>query len=419
MTAASEIYGERMAREYDRGRHLLPEAEDVWAHSLDGLVAEGARVVDIGAGTGRFAGLFARRLGCRVVAVEPSAEMRAAGRSSEVAGVVWAAGAAESLPLRSGTADLVWMSCIVHYLDLVRAGREAARVLAPGGRVLVRSDFPDRFDDQFWIRWFPAARAVDEVRMPTVEAIAAAWAPSGLRLEARLPFRHPVARNLDDLADRFARRAISTLTLISDDEYERGMAALRADARREPAAPVFALVDLLVFVPDRPRIDLATVVVDDYDEAIAFFVGALGFDLAEDTPAVSGAGNPSNERGRVTSSRPPRSVLPAHAATQRAARATAAPIGAASKRWVVVRPPGGGTGLLLARADGERQAAAVGEQAGGRVGFFLRVDDVPAAYERLRAAGVVFEGPPRREAYGRVAVFRDVAGNRWDLVGPR
>jgi ubiquinone/menaquinone biosynthesis C-methylase UbiE/catechol 2,3-dioxygenase-like lactoylglutathione lyase family enzyme len=369
-----------MAREYDRGRRLLPEAEDVWAHSLDGLVAPGDRVVDAGAGTGRFAALFARRLGCRVVAVEPSAEMRAAGRGTHASGVTWAAGAAEALPLRSGAADLVWMSCIVYYVDLARAGREVARVLAPGGRVVVRSDFNDRYDEQFWTRWFPAARAVDAQRMPSVEAIAAAWAPSGLRLEARVPFRHPVARDLTDLAERFARRAISTLTLISDDDYARGMAALWADARREPAEPVYAAMDLLVFVPDRPRLDLVTVVVDDYDPAIAFFVGVLGFDLVEDTPAVSGAGRP--------------------------------------KRWVVVRPPGGGTGLLLARADGERQAATVGEQAGGRVGFFLRVDDVPAAYDRLQAAGVEFEGPPRREPYGRVAVFRDVAGNRWDLVGP-
>jgi SAM-dependent methyltransferase/catechol 2,3-dioxygenase-like lactoylglutathione lyase family enzyme len=380
VTAASEIYDERMAREYDRGRRLLPEAEDVWAHSLDGLVAPGDRVVDVGAGTGRFAALFSRRLGCRVVAVEPSAEMRAAGRGTRATGVTWAAGAAEALPLRSGAADLVWMSCIVHYLDLARAGREAARVIAPGGRVVVRSDFQDRYDEQFWARWFPAARAIDDGRMPPVEAIAGAWAPSGLRLEARVPFRHPVARDLTDLAERFARRAISTLTLISDDDYARGMAALWADARCEPAAPVYAAMDLLVFVPDRPRLDLVTVVVDDYDTAIAFFVGILGFDLVEDAPAVSGAGRP--------------------------------------KRWVVVRPHGGGTGLLLARADGERQAAAVGEQAGGRVGFFLRVDDVPAAYDRLRAAGVEFEGPPRREPYGRVAVFRDVAGNRWDLVGP-
>lgn len=123
------------------------------------------------------------------------------------------------------------------------------------------------------------------------------------------------------------------------------------------------------------------VIVDDYDEAIGFFVGALGFELVEDSPALtSGDGRP--------------------------------------KRWVVVRPPGTVTGLLLAQADGGRQARAVGDQFAGRVGLFLRVDDFQASYDRMRAAGVEFVGEPRLEPYGSVAIFLDVAGNRWDLLGP-
>jgi uncharacterized glyoxalase superfamily protein PhnB len=89
-----------------------------------------------------------------------------------------------------------------------------------------------------------------------------------------------------------------------------------------------------------------------------------------------------------------------------------------AKRWVVVRPPGGDTAILLAQADGERQAAAVGNQTAGRVGFFLEVDDFDAAYQRMTAAGVEFVTVPRTEPYGRVAVFTDIAGNRWDLLGP-
>jgi uncharacterized glyoxalase superfamily protein PhnB len=84
----------------------------------------------------------------------------------------------------------------------------------------------------------------------------------------------------------------------------------------------------------------------------------------------------------------------------------------------VVRPPGAETGILLARADGQDQAAAVGNQFAGRVGLFLQVDDFDAVYERMTAAGVEFVTVPRTEAYGRVAVFRDIAGNRWDLLGP-
>ncbi len=128
------------------------------------------------------------------------------------------------------------------------------------------------------------------------------------------------------------------------------------------------------------HLEQVAVVVDDYDEAIAFFVGALGFELAEDLPATTNDGRP--------------------------------------KRWVVVRPPGGQTGVLLARADGDEQAAVVGRQFAGRVGLFLRVDDFERQYERMRAAGVEFVTEPRTEPYGHVAVFLDVAGNRWDLLGP-
>jgi catechol 2,3-dioxygenase-like lactoylglutathione lyase family enzyme len=130
----------------------------------------------------------------------------------------------------------------------------------------------------------------------------------------------------------------------------------------------------------RMHLELVSVIVDEYDEAIEFFVGRLGFELVEDSPAVTNDGRP--------------------------------------KRWVVVRPPGAATGLLLARADGVAQRDAVGAQFAGRVGLFLRVDDFAAAYERMRAAGVEFLSAPRTEPYGRVAVFADVAGNRWDLLGP-
>jgi catechol 2,3-dioxygenase-like lactoylglutathione lyase family enzyme len=128
------------------------------------------------------------------------------------------------------------------------------------------------------------------------------------------------------------------------------------------------------------HLGLISLVVSEYDPAIAFFVDVLGFELAEDSPSLTNDGRP--------------------------------------KRWVVVRPPGATTGLLLARADGEEQAAVVGCQAAGRVGFFLHVEDFGAAYDRMTAAGVGFLAAPRTEPYGRVVVFRDIAGNKWDLIGP-
>jgi len=128
------------------------------------------------------------------------------------------------------------------------------------------------------------------------------------------------------------------------------------------------------------RIDLITVVVEEYDPAIEFFVEVLGFELVEDSPSLTNDGR--------------------------------------AKRWVVLRPPGEhSTGILLARADGEDQTEAIGNQTGGRVGFFLRVSDFDATYQRMQNAGVDFVSAPRYEDYGKVVVFRDIAGNKWDLIG--
>lgn len=121
-----------------------------------------------------------------------------------------------------------------------------------------------------------------------------------------------------------------------------------------------------------------TLVVRDYDEAISFFTGALGFELLEDAPLGDG------------------------------------------KRWVRVRPRGGGgAALLLARAADEAQEACVGRQAGGRVGFFLHTDDFWRDHRAYVERGVRFIEAPREEEYGTVAVFLDLYGNRWDLLQPR
>ncbi|MFJ1735225.1 VOC family protein [Streptomyces sp. NPDC088254] len=126
------------------------------------------------------------------------------------------------------------------------------------------------------------------------------------------------------------------------------------------------------------HIALVTLVVDDYDDALRFYTEALGFRLVEDEPRPDGS------------------------------------------RWVVVRPGErqGGAGLLLARAKGDAQRARVGDQTGGRVGFFLHTDDFAGDHARMRAAGVTFLEEPRHEPYGSVAVFQDLYGNRWDLLQP-
>jgi catechol 2,3-dioxygenase-like lactoylglutathione lyase family enzyme len=125
------------------------------------------------------------------------------------------------------------------------------------------------------------------------------------------------------------------------------------------------------------RLALVTIVVDDYDAAVDHYVGDLGFRLVEDTDLGDG------------------------------------------KRWVVVSPgEAAGTALLLARAADDRQRARIGDQTGGRVGFFLHTDDFATRHARMLAAGVRFAEAPRHEPYGTVAVFTDRYGNRWDLIQP-
>ncbi len=127
----------------------------------------------------------------------------------------------------------------------------------------------------------------------------------------------------------------------------------------------------------RQTIARIALVVPDYDAGIAFYCGKLGFDLVEDTALDT------------------------------------------DKRWVVVRPKGAvETALLLAKADGERQRAAIGNQTGGRVGFFLFTDDFARDHAAMLAEGVVFLEEPRHEPYGVVAVFSDPFGNHWDLLQP-
>ena len=120
-----------------------------------------------------------------------------------------------------------------------------------------------------------------------------------------------------------------------------------------------------------------TLLVPDYDAGIAFYVDQLGFTLLEDTTLT------------------------------------------ATKRWVRVAPPGAQTALLLAKADGNAQEAAIGQQTGGRVSFFLHTDNFARDYAAMRAKGITFKEEPRHEAYGSVVVFEDPFGNLWDLIEPK
>ena len=126
------------------------------------------------------------------------------------------------------------------------------------------------------------------------------------------------------------------------------------------------------------KLALVTLIVDSYDRGISFFTESLGFELIEDSPSTTNEG--------------------------------------VRKRWVVVKPPGGESALLLAKADGPAQVALIGSQMGGRVGFFYHVEDFEKTYAQMQATGVEFLEEPRSEPYGHVVVFNDPFGNKWDLL---
>jgi catechol 2,3-dioxygenase-like lactoylglutathione lyase family enzyme/ketosteroid isomerase-like protein len=211
---------------------------------------------------------------------------------------------------------------------------------------------------------------------------------------------------MGELAARFIRRVAyesDEVSVLGDAAFDRGTFAFTVAPRsggdtsrvtgkyfwllQRRAAAGWRVTRLIVSRDEGPEEDDAGVrqslahvalVVRDYDEAIAFYCGPLGFTLVEDTY------QPEQD-----------------------------------KRWVVVAPPGSrGTTVLLARASTPDQARAVGNQTGGRVFLFLRTDDFWRDYETMRSAGVRFVREPRDQPYGTVAVFADLYGNLWDLVGP-
>ncbi|CAN5554120.1 hypothetical protein BH11MYX1_BH11MYX1_51530 [soil metagenome] len=222
----------------------------------------------------------------------------------------------------------------------------------------------------------PIDLLLTDIVMPGVDGRTLANVPSAqeLRWSDQVSFVEQVLRALT-LPEDAARMFDAVSVHRSHPDQRKGPTAMRC-ANREANA----LICDARHVPRSAGIELVSLLVADYDPAIAFFVDVLGFELLEDSAAVS------TRTGQA-------------------------------KRWVVVRPRHAHTGILLARADNDAERAAIGNQHGGRVGFFLRVDDFDIQLARMRAANVQLVGEPRQEPYGRVLVFIDLLGNRWDLLG--
>ena len=245
-------YDRRLYQAYRAGRSLSADTGRLWMDAISGHIA-GARsdltVLDLGAGTGRFSVLLADAFGARVVAVEPSAKMRAdAERGSAHPRVVYRDGAADAIPAPDGEFDFALLSMVIHHVpDLAGCARELHRVLNHDGRVFIRNTFSGRLEGIRHYEFFPSARAIDEARLPTVARVREAFEARGFAFEALDTLEQEIDPSLAAHYDRIKRRALSSFELISDAEFEQGLQLMRIAADRETTpTPILEKIDLLV-----------------------------------------------------------------------------------------------------------------------------------------------------------------------------
>jgi ubiquinone/menaquinone biosynthesis C-methylase UbiE len=245
-------YDRRLYRAYRAGRALSADTGRLWMAAIAGHLGDvraELTILDLGAGTGRFSAQLADAFDARVVAVEPSAKMRAeAERDGSHPRVVYRDGTADVIPAIDGEFDVAFLSMVIHHVpDPAACARELYRVVKPGGLVFVRNTFSGRLDGVPHYQFFPAARAVDETRLPRVERIRDAFGASGFEFVALDAVEQQIDPSLRDHYDRIRRRALSSFELISDAEFHEGLERMRRAVELETTPiPVLERIDLLV-----------------------------------------------------------------------------------------------------------------------------------------------------------------------------
>jgi ubiquinone/menaquinone biosynthesis C-methylase UbiE len=245
-------YDDGMYRTYHDARRLLPGTVALWMDAVRRHVGQrcGLRILDLGSGTGRFCIPLAETFDAEVVAVEPSDRMRAeAERHCGHPRVTYRKGTAEQPCVPEAAFDFAWLSMVVHHVtDFVTCARRLHGALRPGGLVFVRNSFSNRLDSIPCYEFIPAARQVDEARLPTVEAVQCVFENAGFGLVALERIRQVIDENLAAHAARLRLGGVSTLELISREELEDGIRRMEQAAARENAPrPVTEEIDMLVF----------------------------------------------------------------------------------------------------------------------------------------------------------------------------
>jgi ubiquinone/menaquinone biosynthesis C-methylase UbiE len=268
-------YSGRMSAGYNSGRALSTGAQATWVGIVAPFVRPGTscRILDLGAGTGRFAELFARVFKAQVIGIEPSGAMLA--RVERVPGEkhpTYVAGSAEAIPLRDKSCDLAWLSQVWHHIrDHEACVRELHRILSAGGHVFVRGAFGDRLDGfPTLFRFWPGTKGICR-QLPTIQHTVAVFRENGFVFAEHRRVDQATAASLREFAARTCFRADTSLALISDSEFQEGQAAIEAVADQEQvASPVVERIELLVFQTSRVLPEMSRFATADRSERRTF-----------------------------------------------------------------------------------------------------------------------------------------------------
>ena len=240
---------ERVGSQYENARGIPLDGLSAWREAVQPYIENGDRVLDLGAGTGVFARAFVQWFdSVHLLAIEPARAMREAfAQASLHPRIGLVAGDAEHIPLAESSCSAAWLSTVIHHVpDLEQCARELARVLRPGGHVLIRSAFPSRHEHITLFRYFPSAGKVADT-FPTVERTTSSFAAAGFEMLSLASVEQVSAPSLSAFYERVKLRADTTLAAIPDDEFEKGVEMLRRDvAKAQDAAPIIDRLDLLV-----------------------------------------------------------------------------------------------------------------------------------------------------------------------------
>jgi SAM-dependent methyltransferase len=248
----SDLYaGKQTAAHYDAARGLPEETFRLWRDILREEIPSGevGSVLDLGGGTGRFAGMLSEAFDCPVHVADPSEEMLQQGRARRLPRVTYERNSAERLSAADGAYDLVWMSNVFHHLeDKPGAFREIHRVLRPGGCLVVRNGTQETDRDILWKRFFPETEAFDEGRIPERMIVEGTVTGQGFSPVKRRLVYQRFAESARDYAEKIGTRGLSSLIGISDEAFTAGVQRLREwAAAQPPGEPVEEPIDIWFF----------------------------------------------------------------------------------------------------------------------------------------------------------------------------